>query len=266
MQLHKELNNIDSTLNKIVQNFNDKDNNNINVDPYNGNEVFQYFMKNFCFNYSIIANYFYGVNQSKFECQLCKLNNMQKGLMSPLIRYKYNSFPYLEFPLDEIRKFKVQNNNTGINYQNINEINIFDCFNYYQKQNDINGYCEKCGANNAKINTVTQIFCGPNILMIIFIRPKDMQFKIQINFPEYLDLRQTILNCNKIYELQSVVKKLGDNSTSQHFISYCRSPIPKFHKYWFCYNDKIVSQENNWNTIHDNGETYILFYQLENLY
>ena len=35
--------------------------------------------------------------------------------------------------------------NMEMYYQNINEVNILDCFNYYQKENDMNGYCEKCG-------------------------------------------------------------------------------------------------------------------------
>ena len=38
-----------------------------------------------------------------------------------------------------------QNNmgmNMGMNYQNIDQVNIFDCFNYYQKQNEMEGYCE----------------------------------------------------------------------------------------------------------------------------
>jgi len=263
MQLHQELNNIDSTLNKNVpNNFNDKDD--IIVNPYNKNEVFQYFSKDFTLNNnSIISEIFYGVNQSMFECQVCKLNNMQRGLMEPLIKYNYENFFFLVFPLDEVRKFVAEKNNMGMYYYNINEVNLIDCFNYYQKQNDMNGYCEKCGSDNAKINTVTQVFSAPNILMLVLNRGKGLQFKIKINFPEYLDLTQTILNCNQMYELQSVVKHLGDNSASGHFISYCRSPVPKFNKCWFCYNDKTVVQSNNWKDIHDIGVTYILFYQLK---
>ena len=151
----------------------------------------------------------------------------------------------------------------GMYYQNINEVNIFNCFNYYQKENDMNGYCEKCGSDSAKINTVTQIFSAPNILMVVFNRWKGLQFKIKINFPQYLDLRQTILNCNQIYELQSVVKHLGDSSASGHFISYCKSPVQQFQNDWFCYNDSTVVPANNWKDIHDIGVTYILFYQIK---
>ena len=265
MKLHQELNNIDSTLNKNAPKNNYINNDNLNVNPYNQMEVFQYFAQDFTLNNSsIISQLFYGVNQNMFECQVCKLNNMQRGIRTPLIKYNYENFFFLIFPLDEVRKYKAQINNMGNNYQNINEVDIFDCFNYYQKQNTMNDYCEKCGTNNAYIVTVNQIFSPPNILMIIFKRKKGLEFNIKINFPLNLDLRKTILNCNKIYELQSVVKDLEDSSTSGHFISYCRSAIPKYYNSWFCYNDKTVEQVNNWNDIHDNGVTNILFYQLKN--
>ena len=265
LQLHQELNLIDSSLNKKAPNNNYINKDNLNVNPYNQMEVFQYFAQDFTLNNSsIISQLFYGVNQNMFECQVCKLNNMQRGITTSLIKYNYENFFFLIFPLDEVRKYKAECNNMGNYYQNINEVDIFDCFNYYQKPNEMNGYCEKCGSNNAKINSVTQIFSTPNILMVIFNRGKGLQFQIKINFPQYLDLRKTILNCNKIYELQSVVKHLGDSSASGHFISYCRSAIPKFHNFWFCYNDNTVVQTNNWKDIHDNGVTYILFYQLKN--
>ena len=263
MQLHQELNNIDSTLNKNIPN-NYINTDNMSVNPYNRNEVFQYFAKDFTLNNnSIISELFYGVNQSMFECQVCKLNNMKRGLMVPIYKYNYENFFFLIFPLDEVRKFVAETKNMGMYYQNINEVNIFDCFNYYQKENDMNGYCEKCGSDSAKINTVTQIFSAPNILMVVFNRGKGLQFKIKINFPKYLDLRQTILNCNQIYELQSVVKHLGDSSASGHFISYCKSPVPQFQNDWFCYNDSTVVPANNWKDIHDIGVTYILFYQIK---
>jgi len=153
--------------------------------------------------------------------------------------------------------------NNGMNYQNISEVNIIDCFNYYQKQEQINGYCDKCGANNSQICFETKIYSLPIILMIVFNRGKGLQFKIKINFPQNLDLTKIVLNNSQIYELQSVIKHFGDSSSSGHFIAYCRAPIPNFHNNWYCYNDSIVVQANNWDDIVNNGDTYILFYQLK---
>ena len=169
----------------------------------------------------------------------------------------------MEFPLDEVRKFVALKNNMGMYYQNIKQVNILDCFYYGQKQNDLDGYCDRCQSNNAKILTVTQIFSPPNVLMIVFNRGKGLQFNIKINFSEILDLSKIIITNNPIYELQGVIKHLGDSSASGHFIAYCRSPIPKFHNCWYCYNDETVVETKDWKSIHDVGDTYILFYQLK---
>ena len=271
MQLHTELNHIDSNVNKTDIKIVQPDD--VIVDPYNLPQVQQYFFNDYKINNdSIITKYFYGTNQNMFECQVCKMNNIQKGIMNPLIKYNFENFFYLEFPLEEVRKnAMVMNNNIGMNmgmnFQNINQVSLYDCFNYYQKQNEMDGYCEKCGSNNAKIYTVTKIFSPPNILMIVFNRGKGLQFNIKINFEENINLTQFLLNNNNnntIYELQSIIKHLGDNSASGHFIAYCRSPIPNSHNDWFCYNDKTVIQTTNWNDILNIGVTYILFYQLKN--
>ena len=272
MQLHEELNNIDSNINKNANNFISQEN--ITVNPYDKCQVFQYFFNDFLLKHSsLITRYFYGINQNMFECQNCKMNNIKRGVNQLLIKYNYENFFYLEFPLEKVRNFVIMqnnNNNFGMNfpknYQNLDQVNIYQCFYYFQSQNEISGYCDKCGLNEAKILTNTKIYSFPVILILIFNRGKGLQFNIKINFPEILDLSQVILNESKekiIYELQSVVKHLGDNSSSGHFISYCRSPIPNFHNCWFCYNDETVVQTKNWNDIHDVGHTYILFYQLK---
>ena len=261
MQLHKELNNIDHSLANKQNQFYDK---NITINPYDKNQVFQYFLNDFAINHSsIISNLFYGVNQSMYECQVCK-QNINNNMMIPLIKYNYENFFYLEFPLDEVRKHVALKNNMGMYYQNINEVNILDCFYYGQKQNDLDGYCDRCQSDNAKILNVTQIFSSPNVLMIIFNRGKGLQFNIKINFSEILDLSKIVIINNPIYELQGVIKHLGDSSASGHFIAYCRSPIPKFHNCWYCYNDQTVVEIKDLKSIHDVGDTYILFYQLKN--
>ena len=272
MQLHEELNNIDPNINKNSNKFISQEN--ITVNPYDKCQVFQFFINDFLLKHSsLITRYFYGINQNMFECQNCKMNNIKRGVNQLLIKYNYENFFYLEFPLEKVRNFvMMQNNNNNIgmnfpmNYQNLGQVNIYQCFYYFQSQNEISGYCDKCGLDEAKLLNNTKIYSSPVILILIFNRGKGLQFNIKINFPEILDLSQVILNENKekiIYELQSVVKHLGDNSSSGHFIAYCRSPIPNFHNCWFCYNDETVVQTNNWNDIHDIGNTYILFYQLK---
>ena len=184
----------------------------------------------------------------------------------PLLKYNYENFFFLEFPLDEVRKFVAQNNygmNMGMNYQNINQVDIMDCFNYNRKQSEMEGYCDRCGLDNAKISSMTQIYSLPPVLMIIFNRGKGLQYDIKINFQPMLDLSQIALNCDKIYELQCVIKHLGDNSPTGHFIAYCRTPVPKYQNNWYCYNDKTVVQVNDWNSILNGGNIYIVFYQLK---
>jgi ubiquitin carboxyl-terminal hydrolase 8 len=262
MQLHEELNLLDGTIscNQKIDNCD-----NIKLDLYDSNIVLKLFIKDFFLKQnSIITQYFYGINQNMFQCQNCKSNNN----LPKKIKYSYENFFYIEFPLNEVRKHMMKNigymgMNYGMNYQNINQIDVCDCFKYYQSQNEIEGYCEICGLNNAKINMTTNIFSLPNILMIVFNRGKGLQYNIKINFSEILNLTNIVMNCKHNYELQSIVKHLGDNTPSGHFIAYCRSPIPNFHNYWFCYNDETVVQVNDFKSIVDIGVTYILFYQLK---
>ena len=251
MQLHSELNGIET--NKDAQTIKNMDD--VIVDPFDKQQVFNAFVADFAINnYSIISCYFYGITEGRFECQGCKMKNISSGITTPLIKYNYENFFYLEFPLDEVRKDYAQRNNMLANYQNINEVSIYDCFNYYQKLNTIVGYCEKCNRDDAQINSKNLIFSPPQILILIFNRGKGIQYNIKINFPD-------IFNLQKItYELQGVVKHFGDNSSSGHFIAYSRTAVPAFKKYWYCFNDHTVVPVNNWADILNNGDTYILFY------
>ncbi len=98
---------------------------------------------------------------------------------------------------------------------------------------------------------------------MIFNRGKGIQYHIKINFPPILNLTNISINYNdKSYELQGVVKHFGDNSSSGHFIAYSRTAVPTFNKNWYCFNDQTVVQVNNWDDILNNGDTYILFYEL----
>jgi ubiquitin C-terminal hydrolase len=261
MQLHNELNGIE--INPASQKIKSLGED-AQVDPFNKEQVFNSFMSSFASNYSIITCYFYGVTQGQFECQMCKNKLMQKGINLSPTKYNFESFFYLEFPLDEVRKYVAKLNNNLQYYQNINEVNLYDCFNYHQKLSTIIGYCEKCKRNDCQINTLNLIYSPSQILVLIFNRGIGKQFKVKINFEEKLDLNKIEKkNTNQYYELQGVVKHFGENSANGHFIAYCRSAVPMYHNNWYCYNDQTVTQVNDWKDIIDTGDTYILFYYLK---
>ena len=259
LQLHDELNNIDNEINN--KNNNNNFDPNFQPDQYNKDQMLKYFVSDFAMNSnSIISQIFYGVIENMMECQNCKM--MQNRNM---IKYNYEKYFFLIFPLEEIRKYKISlnmNNNMMMNPQmfNIQEVNLIDCFNYYQKQNYITGYCNICNLDNVQLMTKTNIFSPPNTLVIILNRGKGLEFNVNLNFSEYLHLNEIIKNCDKNYRLSGVIKHLGDNSATGHFIAYCRSPVPGFNNVWHCYNDDIVVRVNDFNDILNSGVTYILFY------
>ena len=263
MELHNELNNIEQNPN--ISNFQNIEN--INVNQFDQNQVFNAFMANFALNqFSIISCYFYGITQGQFECQQCKMKLLNKGINASPIKYNYENFLYLEFPLDEVRKYLAEQNNMLANYQNINKVTLYDCFNYNQKINTFIGYCEKCKIDNAQIKSQNIIYSPSSILMIIFNRGQALQYKIKVDFPQQLDITNIVVNkVNQYYDLRGVVKHFGDSSSSGHFIAYCRSAVPMFNNQWYCFNDNTVVEVNNWNDIVENGDTYILFYELKNI-
>ena len=259
IQLHNELNGIEINPQKIKP-LDD----NVIVDPFNEDQVFKAFMSNFASNYSVISRYFYGVTQGQFECQNCKNKLMQKGINLSPIKYNFESFFYLEFPLEKVRKYVAELNNNLQYYQNITEVNLYDCFNYNQKLISITGYCEKCKRNDSQINTLNLIYSPSPILVLIFNRGKGKEYKIKINFEEKLDISKIVIkNENLYYELQGVVKHLGESTADGHFIAFCRTAVPMFHNNWYCFNDQSVTQVNDWNDIINSGDTYMLFYELK---
>jgi ubiquitin C-terminal hydrolase len=261
MELHNELNNIESNpnINANYQNLAD-----INVNPFDQNQVFNAFMGNFALTqYSIISCYFYGVTQGQFECQGCKNKLLSKGIQKSPIKYNYENFFYLEFPLDEVRKHMANLNNMSAYYQTINQVSLLDCFNYHQKVNTMMGYCEKCKIDNAQINSQNFIYSPSSILMIIFNRGQGLQYKIKVNFPQQLDITNIVINHgNQHYDLRGVVKHFGESGSSGHFIAYSRSAVPSYNNQWYCFNDDTVVEVYDFNEIVEKGDTYILFYEL----
>ena len=226
-RIHEELNFVDNS-------FSNKCNISLPQQPinkYDSNQVLQCYIYDFQNNFSsIISNVFYGTIQKEFECMNCRMQLFQMGQNIPNIKYKYENYYFLNFSLEEVRKYISSNQMLYMNYMNMgininNEVNLIDCFNYYQKDDIIIDYCDKCGNDNAQIISRTKLFTIPNYLIILINRRIGVQFNIKINFPEILNTNGMVINQTGNYLLYGVVKYFEYNSSSGQFAAYCRSPI-----------------------------------------
>ena len=188
----------------------------------------------------------------------------QTGQNLPLVKYNYQTFFFLNFPLNEVSKYILSNQmlymkymNSGINPSSV--VNLIDCFYYYQKDEILSCYCDRCFNNNAQVLTRTKLYVAPIYLILLFNRGKGIQYNIKITFPETLDTNGLFVNPSGLYQLYGVVKHYGDSSASGHFTAYCRSPIDR---QWYYYNDAMVTPVNEQDKyqIQENGLTYMLFY------
>ena len=254
MTLHQELNKIKKVINA---------NNNIIFDQKNKDLMFQHFANNFMsINQSIISDLFYAINCTITECGLCHTK-----------LYNYQTYFFIIFPLEEVRKFKYDNQfnflylNNFFNFNNKNQnniVNIYDCFNYDKKVNIMSGsnsiYCNFCKIN-CNGSMTTYLTTGPEILILLLNRGKGIEFDVKIIFYEHLDLKNYIglKQTGYNYKLIGVITHIGESSMSGHFIAYCKDPITNK---WYKYNDAIVSDVNDFNKeVINFANPYLLFYQ-----
>ena len=114
MALHQELNKANSN----------NMNNDIILDQSNQQLMFSNFANYFMATHkSIISDLFCGINCYIYKCGGCNIQT-----------FNYQTYFFLGFPLEEVIKFK---NNNQIN--NNNEVSIQDCFNYNKKINIMSG-------------------------------------------------------------------------------------------------------------------------------
>ena len=253
MTLHEELN-------RVYDMPNVNSSNPMIFEQTNKALVFQNFVNEFKNKYqSIISDLFYAMNLTVTQCKMCKRK-----------LYNYQIYYFLVFPLEEVRKYVIQKN-MNINKMNnfnklnaLNEVSIYDCFDYDKKVNLMAGlnkmYCNFCNANNDSF-FYTNLITGPDTLILLLNRGKGIQFKVKINFVEYLNLEKYIekKNTGVKYELFGVITHIGESGQGGHFIAYCRDP---FSNDWSKFNDAIVTPVNNFkNEILDFANPYLLFYQ-----
>ena len=270
MKLHEELNK--------AKNDNIINNNTPNVDQTNKQLVLKNFLEEFTNkNQSIISDLFYAMNYTITECLHC--NNKL---------YNYQLYFFIIFPLEEIRKYKLNNQfnfnnaynnfnnnnilvNTDINFQynnnfllNNKTVNIYDCFDYDKKINYMTGsnamYCNYC---KLTYNCTMQTFlaAGPEILILLLNRGKGKEFDVKIDFYEEINLYNYI-EYNETgykYKLIGVISHIGESGMGGHFIAYCRDPIQNK---WNKFNDAIVTEVVDFqNEVINFAMPYLLFYQ-----
>ena len=234
---------------------------NINI----GTEMGQYlmFMNQFYSqNTSIISNNFYGINESIVHCLNCGYKT-----------FNFSIFNFIIFPLEEARKYSIQQGQILILNQRIKtfiqllnntkegKITLKNCFEYNQKLDFLQGensiFCNHCHkSSNAQM--CNKIIFTPKILCIVLNRGRGNIYQVKIDFPEILDLSIFVQNFapNKRYELIGVITHLGQSGPGGHFIAICKSIV---NGQWFTFNDQIVSP-SSFNDALNTGVPYILFY------
>ena len=229
-------------------------------DKRNQQLMFNLYVKDFINNnQSVISDLFYSSKYNIIQCLNCCCRS-----------YDYQTYFFLDFPLEEIKKFKNQNMMLN-NFNSFNlsdaDINIYDCFSYEQREYYLAGenhlYCDYCRkeANHRKLS----IICfGPEILIIMLNRGKENQSNVKIDYYEDLNLFNYIesKNAGVYYKLIGVISYLDEiknNNNNKHFIFFCKNPITNC---WFKYDDSCVYEINNFKfEVHDYAIPYILFYQ-----
>ena len=234
--LHQELN-------KTKKNIINK--NNIILDQRNQQVMFNNFAQNFVLeNQSIISDLFYAINCNIIQCSECKTKI-----------YNYQTYFFIEFPLEEIFKFTTKNN----------EVNIYDCFDYDRKMNliyDENSvYCNYC-KKYCIFKMCTYLTTGPEILILLINKGHKIEFNVKFNFIEELNLYNYIeyKNTGFKYKLIGVITYIYENKTVG-FAAYCKDPISQA---WNKYKDEIVSEVDDiefQSQVINCSIPYFLFYQ-----
>ena len=202
-------------------------------------------------------------------------NNFQNNFNNNFNINNNNNFPFMQnnnFANNFPNNFNNNNFNNNMNINTLpnnnnnkpNEVDIWDCFDFDQRNNIMSGenamYCNYC-KQTCSSNMCTILATGPEILIIILNRGKGNEFKVKLNFTPFLDLTHYIEmgNTGCQYELIGVITHIGESSMSGHFIAYCKE---YWTNTWLKFNDAMVDPVKNFqNEVIDFAMPYLLFYK-----
>ena len=202
-------------------------------------------------NSSPFSKWLYGFSLTTSQCHTCHIK-----------RYSYECFNLLIFPLLEVKNYKLNfcNNNQYI-------LNLYDCFNFYNKEEFFIGnnkiFCQDCNSQqDACIKRMIDI--TPGVLIIILDRGLDnMDFDENFDYDEYLNLNNLVTSENNFikYYLCGIICHLGESGPSGHFVAFCKMDMQSP---WYLYNDSSVTEYKDQKDIFNRGTPYILFYHYYN--
>ena len=251
-RFHLELNVIKNDNNQLNNDYLINDN-----DQLDEQKMLNIFTNEYSIKYnSIISNLFYGVLETRSQCQNCKA-----------IKYNFQIYSFIEFPLEQVNKYCFntgKRNNYNLNNNNKNpDVDLYECFEYYGNLELMTGdnkmYCNICKCLYDSLYG-SLLYSAPNYLIINLNRGKGAIYECNVNFPEQLNLFNFVSfkNGNTVFQLYAVICHLGPSSMSGHFVAFCKN---KKDKKWYLYNDGIVTLcENPYP--YKKGMPYILFYQV----
>ena len=245
-RLHQELNNINKD-NNVTDSW-------MRINQANEMEVLKGFLQDFktTFN-SPISKLFYGISETKSQCQGCTI-----------IKYNFQVYSFLEFPLQQVNQYYFNNGKRPLftNDGRNPDVDLYECFEYNRKIDLMTGdnqmYCNIC---NKQCNSTyaTSLYSGPNYLILHLNRGRGAVYECNVIFPEKLNLFNYITYNQEgtLYELNAVICHLGPSSMSGHFVAYCKN---RMDNKWYLYNDSFVTLCDRKDQ-YTEGMPYILFYK-----
>ena len=208
-RFHQELNNPKP---------NNNNNSIINVNQMDEMQTLKAFLTDYLnSNQSIITDCFYGILETTSQCTGCQC-----------AKFNFQIFSFLEFPLEQVNIYMYQ---MGKRFNMMNQgqknpdVNLYECFEYYQKKELMNGqnqmFCNICNGNRDTYYGTT-IYSLPNYLIINLNRGKGAVYECKVNFPEELNLYNYVsfTKVNTYFHLYAVICHLGESSMNGHFIAY----------------------------------------------
>ena len=198
-------------------------------------------------NKSIIFDIFYGCTNIVTACLNCR---------SEIHNVQVNNIIF--FPLEEIRKFK--------KYDSKTPVTVLDGFEYNQRyETYLSYYCNDCHNDNSTAISFTRYLYTPRVLIINLNRGKGIQFNVNINFDEYIDIRNYVFlnDSPHKYELIGVISHFGESGMGGHFIAFCKH-LSDYGSKWYKFNDGFVD-ECTFKDVQNSGMPYVLFYSYINM-